>query len=75
MIARQDDCQTCYMCELYCPVDALYVAPEVTPLAEPVDLAALKRRAVLGSYRRAIGWAKGSEARRSVDASFRFLGR
>ncbi len=27
-IARKSDCQTCYMCELYCPVDALYVAPE-----------------------------------------------
>ena len=26
-IARQDDCQTCFMCELYCPEDALFVAP------------------------------------------------
>ena len=24
-IARQDDCVTCYLCEAYCPVDALYV--------------------------------------------------
>ncbi len=29
MIARQEDCQTCFMCELYCPTDALYVAPDV----------------------------------------------
>ena len=26
-IARKADCQTCFMCELYCPEDALYVAP------------------------------------------------
>ncbi|MFL6644476.1 MAG: 4Fe-4S binding protein [Paraburkholderia fungorum] len=26
-IARQGDCQTCFMCELYCPEDALFVAP------------------------------------------------
>ena len=28
IIARQADCQTCFMCELYCPTDALYVAPD-----------------------------------------------
>ena len=28
LIARLDQCQTCFMCELYCPADALYVAPE-----------------------------------------------
>ena len=27
VIARQSDCQTCFMCEAYCPVDALFVAP------------------------------------------------
>ena len=27
-IARQNDCQTCFMCELYCPEDALFVAPQ-----------------------------------------------
>ncbi|MFL9971120.1 4Fe-4S binding protein, partial [Paraburkholderia agricolaris] len=27
-IARQGDCQTCFMCELYCPEDALFVAPQ-----------------------------------------------
>lgn len=26
VIARQIDCQTCYLCEIYCPTDALYVA-------------------------------------------------
>ena len=28
VIARPDACQTRFMCELYCPVDALYVAPD-----------------------------------------------
>lgn len=27
-IARLDQCQTCYMCELYCDADALYVDPD-----------------------------------------------
>ena len=27
VIARQSDCQTCFLCELYCPEDALYVSP------------------------------------------------
>jgi len=26
VIARQSSCQTCFMCEIYCPVDALFVA-------------------------------------------------
>jgi alkanesulfonate monooxygenase len=28
VIARQSDCQTCFLCELYCPVDALFVDPD-----------------------------------------------
>ncbi len=41
-IARQDDCQTCFMCELYCPEDALYVAPiaDRSATAEERDAAA-----------------------------------
>lgn len=34
VIARPDQCQTCFLCELYCPQDALYVAvgaPDATP--------------------------------------------
>jgi ferredoxin len=32
------DCQTCFMCELYCPADALYVAPSCEgPVALHVD--------------------------------------
>ena len=27
VIARQANCQTCFVCDLHCPVDALYAAP------------------------------------------------
>ena len=27
-IARQNECQTCFMCELYCAEDAIYVGPD-----------------------------------------------
>ena len=57
-IARQSDCQTCFMCELSCPVDALYVAPQVDALVE-VDEDALVSAGLLGSYREDVGWGKG----------------
>jgi NAD-dependent dihydropyrimidine dehydrogenase PreA subunit len=28
ILARVDDCQTCFMCELHCRADAIYVAPD-----------------------------------------------
>ena len=31
-IARQSDCQTCFLCEAYCPTDALFVAAEAIGL-------------------------------------------
>lgn len=54
VVARKSDCQTCFMCEAYCPVDALFVAPQRHPLAGEPDPAGL-----LGSYRAAIGWGHG----------------
>ncbi len=56
-IARQSDCQTCFMCELYCPVDALYVAPQLEPLGS-VDEKTLAETGLLGSYRQNIGWSR-----------------
>ncbi|MBD2165602.1 ferredoxin family protein [Calothrix membranacea FACHB-236] len=67
-IARQSDCQTCFMCELYCPVDALYVAPQVDPL-DSVDETLLKEAELLGSYRRNIGWGRVGEAHRRYRTS------
>jgi NAD-dependent dihydropyrimidine dehydrogenase PreA subunit len=72
VIARQGDCQTCFMCELYCPVDALYVAHDAN-LAVAVDERALGETQVLGSYRKAIGWSADSRARRTSDRSYLLL--
>ncbi|MFI1912854.1 4Fe-4S binding protein [Nocardia sp. NPDC020380] len=55
VIARQSDCQTCFMCEAYCPVDALYVAAQSTPLA---DAGAIPPEQI-GRYRAEIGWGRG----------------
>lgn len=58
VIARQDDCQTCFLCEVYCPEDALYVAPHAdgpTGVTEEEVVA----RGLLGSYARTLGWTRG----------------
>jgi NAD-dependent dihydropyrimidine dehydrogenase PreA subunit len=57
-IARQSDCQTCFMCEAYCPTDALYVWPEVSPLHDRSVL----EDADIGSYREKLGWGNGRTA-------------
>lgn len=67
-IARQADCQTCFMCELYCPADALFVAPEAET-SRPVDEADLAASGLLGSYRRTIGWTRDTRQRRWNDSS------
>ena len=55
LIARLDQCQTCFMCELYCPADALYVAPEQQ--GEP-GLSAAEALAMgqVGRLRHDYGW-------------------
>ncbi|HZZ13681.1 MAG TPA: ferredoxin family protein [Paraburkholderia sp.] len=72
-IARQDDCQTCFMCELYCPEDALFVAPQVEP-ATAGSLDALDASA-FGHYRHAVGWGRKRISTASEDASFELLSR
>lgn len=59
VIARQDDCQTCFQCEANCPTDALFVAPHTAPLPDPPSEEQLTRTGLLGSYRKEIGWGKG----------------
>jgi NAD-dependent dihydropyrimidine dehydrogenase PreA subunit len=68
-IARQMDCQTCFMCELYCPVDALYVAP-LADEERGADETVLQRQGLLGSYRREVGWGKGRTSTASTDGSY-----
>ncbi len=55
VIARQSDCQTCFMCELYCPVDALYVAPD-SERSVSVSEDELDDSGLLGGYREKVGW-------------------
>ena len=62
LIARQDDCQTCFQCEANCPVDALFVAPYTHPQPQnPAvrDELRLAEAGLLGSYREQIGWGRG----------------
>ncbi len=54
-IARQGDCETCFMCELYCPHDAIYVGPDCEK-PEPVDAQAILASGLLGEFRRNHGW-------------------
>jgi NAD-dependent dihydropyrimidine dehydrogenase PreA subunit len=80
VIARQADCQTCFMCEAYCPADALYVAPFRGPVADlptssgrpatDLDEARLAAAGRFGEYRRWIGWGAGRRpgARRDANA-------
>ncbi len=53
VIARVDDCQTCFLCELYCKADAIYVGADCET-AGTIDFEAA--RATLGQYRRESGW-------------------
>ena len=50
VIARKHDCQTCFMCEANCPVDALYVAPQWNEHV-PVDEDDLVARGLIGGFR------------------------
>ena len=55
VIAVQQDCQTCFMCELYCPQDAIYVAPDCDRPVAVVE-ADILASGVLGEFRRHHGW-------------------
>jgi NAD-dependent dihydropyrimidine dehydrogenase PreA subunit len=72
-IARQSDCQTCFMCELYCPVDALYVHPDCDHPV-PVDAQALLASGLLGQYRRDSGWGEWADDPRYANAHWRMEG-
>lgn len=74
VIARQADCQTCYFCEVYCPEDALFVAPLASPVEPDSPLrneAAVIARGLVGSYRKDVGWRKGQVPGAQRCQSFR----
>lgn len=68
-IARVEDCQTCFLCELYCPVDALYVHPSVSS-APDVDEAILVASGAMGGYAKAMGWCKAKPRGTDTDPTF-----
>ncbi len=59
-IARLDQCQTCFMCELYCPADAIYVAPDRNA-PETIDPIAVRASGHLGKLRRGYGWDEAGD--------------
>lgn len=74
VIARQSDCQTCFMCELYCPVDALYVAPDSEKVIGVTE-AGLQEQGLLGGYREKVGWGKGRQPVASHDFMYKLASR
>ena len=70
IIARQADCQTCFLCEIYCPTDALYVAPDAEA-PSPVTEADIEAANLFGSYARAPGWRRGKPGGTVHDPTFR----
>jgi NAD-dependent dihydropyrimidine dehydrogenase PreA subunit len=68
-IARQEVCQTCFMCEVHCPADAMYVAPMRRPApvgSAHLDEPQLIEDGYLGSYRARLGWGVGRKPPRTV---------
>jgi NAD-dependent dihydropyrimidine dehydrogenase PreA subunit len=55
VVARVEHCQTCFMCELYCEADAIYVGPD-RERREPVTEAEVVASGHLGQFRRDSGW-------------------
>ena len=69
-IARQADCQTCFLCELYCPSDALYVDPTCDrPVAANVD--EIRSAGLIGKFRRESGWHEWQEDPRYPNEHWR----
>jgi NAD-dependent dihydropyrimidine dehydrogenase PreA subunit len=73
VIARHEDCQTCYQCEAYCPADAIFVAPLRTSADEGSewrDEARLIETGQLGLYRKRVGWGEGPHPELPSDDEF-----
>jgi NAD-dependent dihydropyrimidine dehydrogenase PreA subunit len=68
-IARQNDCQTCFLCELYCPVDALFVDPAAEPVS--VSETVVEESGLFGGYARAMGWKRGKPGGADADPTYR----
>lgn len=71
VIARVEACQTCYLCELACSADALYVAPEMDSAQAP-PVADLIAAGLVGRIRHDSGWNDPFDAGQLDD--YRLLG-
>jgi len=72
-IARQDVCQTCFICEAHCPEDAMYVAPMRHPAeagSPHLDEDWLLQEGYFGSYRARLGWGGDRKPPRTRDELF-----
>jgi len=69
-IVRLDACQTCYMCELYCEQDAIYIAPDQTA-PETITTEAIIASGNLGRIRHDQGWDFAASAEDHLDVYWR----
>ncbi len=60
------------MCELYCPVDAMYVHP-CADRHVAVHERDLEEQALLGGYSRALGWKKARAGGTEADLTHRLF--
>ncbi|PTQ12745.1 4Fe-4S ferredoxin [Sphingomonas oleivorans] len=70
VIARLNQCQTCFMCELYCEADAIYVASDQRH-PEWIDPDTLAASGELGSLRRGYRWTRENSQPGSLDQFWR----
>ncbi|HKY80158.1 MAG TPA: ferredoxin family protein [Sphingobium sp.] len=73
VIARIDQCQTCYMCELYCAADAIYVDPDQHAAATAAPEVILKSGHV-GRLRHDYGWDRPADPEQGHLSDFWRLG-
>lgn len=73
LLTRPEDCQTCFMCELYCPADALFVGPDCETRIGTSVSEALASRSV-GQYRRDSGWDEWAHDPRFTNQHWRMEG-
>ncbi|GAB7529004.1 hypothetical protein PS3A_14130 [Pseudomonas sp. 3A(2025)] len=69
-IRDQSACQTCFMCELYCTSDALYVDPDCEQPRAP-DPEAIRASGLLGQFRRDSGWDEWATDARYTNLHWR----
>ena len=70
VIARQEDCQTCFLGDIYCPADALYVALGAEGADRGLRGGNRGGRAVR-SYARTLGWRRGKPCGADKEPTFR----